>query len=255
MTKTTVHDPVCGMQVRPTADALRAQHDDTTYYFCSSACRQRFVDEPSAFLAHDSGQPSRQTNPEAIAIYTCPMHSEVRQRGPGSCPICGMSLEPLQPTGDSDEDDELRDMTRRAIVGAAFTLPVIALAMGDMVLAGHPIDRLLGSTLSGWLELAFATPVVLWSAWPLLVRFVDSLRRRHLNMFTLIGIGVLVAYVYSVVATVAPAAFPSGFRDAHGGVALYFEAAATIVTLVLLGQVMELRARSSTGARFARCST
>ena len=179
------------------------------------------------------------------AVYTCPMHLEVRQVGPGTCPICGMALEPLEVQAEED-DSELRDMRRRFYIGAAFTLPIVALAMGDMVLPGSPIHTTLGVT-SKWLEFLLATPVVFWCAWPLLERFWSSLRTLKLNMFTLTGLGVLVAYVYSATALLAPEVFPDGFRG-PGGVAVYFEAAAVIVTLVLLGQVLELRARSSTGA-------
>ena len=248
MSKRTATDPVCRMQVQTTPEAPHFVFDDKNYYFCSASCLQRFSAHPSTYVESKSEGSAPPPDAKLGTVFTCPMHSEIRQQGPGSCPICGMSLEPLVQTGADEGDDELRDMTRRAIVGTAFTLPVIALAMGDMVLPGLPIERLLGRTLAGWLELAFASPVVLWAAWPLLRRFVDSLRSRHLNMFTLIGIGVLVAYVYSVVATVTPGVFPPGSRDARGAVAVYFEAAAAIVTLVLLGQVMELRARSSTGA-------
>ncbi|MCA8974740.1 MAG: copper-translocating P-type ATPase [Planctomycetes bacterium] len=173
------------------------------------------------------------------------MHPEVRQVGPGLCPICGMALEPLDATVGED-DSEFRDMRRRFVWSMVFTLPILLLAMGDMVLPGAPVHSSLGAS-ARWLELAFATPVVLWSAWPLLLRGWQSVARRKLNMFTLIGLGVSVAYVYSVLAVVAPASFPDGFRGEHG-VAVYFEAAAVIVTLVLLGQVLELRARSSTGA-------
>ncbi|MCB9891382.1 MAG: copper-translocating P-type ATPase [Planctomycetes bacterium] len=179
------------------------------------------------------------------AIYTCPMHPEVRQVGPGSCPICGMALEPVDATVEED-DAEYRDMRRRFVWSAVLTLPILVLAMGDMVLPGAPVHGTMGAA-ARWFELVFATPVVLWAAWPLLTRAWDSIVRRKLNMFTLIGLGVSVAYVYSVLAVVAPDLFPDGFRSEHG-VAVYFEAAAVIVALVLLGQVLELRARSSTGA-------
>ncbi len=181
----------------------------------------------------------------AGATYTCPMHPEVRQTGPGSCPICGMALEPVEVQVEED-DSELRDMRRRFLWSTVLTLPIALVAMGDMVLPGSPVRGILGDG-SRWLELVLATPVVFWAAWPLLVRCGESLARRRLNMFTLIGLGVLVAYTYSTVAVLAPGVFPAGFRGEHG-VALYFEAAAVIVTLVLLGQVLELRARSSTGA-------
>ncbi|MEZ5964794.1 MAG: copper-translocating P-type ATPase [Planctomycetota bacterium] len=173
------------------------------------------------------------------------MHPEVRQTGPGSCPSCGMALEPVDVTVEED-DSEYRDMRRRFVWSAALTLPILVLAMGDMVLPGAPVQRTLGAA-ARWLELVFATPVVLWAAWPLLTRAWNSVVRQKLNMFTLIGLGVSVAYVYSMLAVVAPTVFPHGFRGEHG-VAVYFEAAAMIVALVLLGQVLELRARSSTGA-------
>lgn len=181
----------------------------------------------------------------ADPIYTCPMHPEVRQRGPGSCPKCGMALEPVDSQVEED-DSELRDMRCRFLWSTVLTLPIVVLAMGDMLFPGSPIHNLLGQA-SRWAEFALATPVVFWAAWPLLVRFWQSLVIRQLNMFTLIGLGVLVAYTYSVVAVATPSIFPVGFRGEHG-VAVYFEAAAVIVTLVLLGQVLELRARSSTGA-------
>jgi Cu+-exporting ATPase len=190
----------------------------------------------------DSQQPAQS---RADATYTCPMHPEERQVGPGLCPICGMGLEPVDIQVEED-DSELRDMRRRFLWCTAFTVPIIVLAMGDFVLPGSPVRDTLGST-SQWLEFALATPVVLWAAWPLLVRFWQSLARRSLNMFTLIGLGVSVAYAFSALALIAPDLFPEGFRGEHG-VAVYFEAAAVIVALVLLGQVLELRARSSTGA-------
>lgn len=198
----------------------------------------------SCCATHGEAKPARPAGP-ADAIYTCPMHPEVRQVGPGSCPYCGMALEPVEIQAEED-DSELRDMRRRFLLSALFTVPIIALSMGDMLLPGAPIHDSLGAG-SRWAEFALATPVVAWAAWPLLVRFWESLARRSLNMFTLIGIGVLVAYSYSVLALLVPGLFPEGFRGA-GGVAVYFEAAAVIVTLVLLGQVLELRARSSTGA-------
>ena len=240
---TTAKDPVCRMEVQPHPGTPRARHRGREYLFCSQSCSERFLEDPQAFLGE--GQPSP---PRRGSVYTCPMHPEIRQDGPGSCPICGMSLEPLVQDADADPDGELRDMTRRTLVSALLTLPVLVLAMGDMVIPGEPIGRLLGHGLAAWLELAFATPVVVWAAWPLFVRFYESLVRRRLNMFTLIGLGVLVAYAYSVLATAFPGLFPDGFRDGHGRVGVYFEAAAAIVTLVLLGQVLELRARSTTGA-------
>ena len=182
-----------------------------------------------------------------VAIYTCPMHPEVRQRGPGVCPKCGMTLEPVAPSLEEFEGTELADMTRRFWVSVALSVPLLVVAMGDM-LPGRPVERTLGPTLSAWLQFLLATPVVLWAGWPFFERGWQSVLRRSPNMFTLIALGVSMAYFESVLATVAPQSFPSAFR-AHGGrVAAYFEAAAVIVTLVLLGQVLELRARSSTSS-------
>ncbi|MBC7162829.1 MAG: heavy metal translocating P-type ATPase [Immundisolibacter sp.] len=244
-------DPVCGMQVAEDRAAATAQHAGVTFYFCSSRCHDRFVADPAAFVTAGTGDQGhdalRPTPPApAGAMYTCPMHPEVRQDHPGACPICGMALEPVTVSAEPQDNPELTDMTRRLWLAAAFTLPVLVLAMGAMLpgLAG-----LLPHGATGrWLELALATPVVLWCGWPFFVRGWRSVRTWHLNMFTLIGLGVGVAYVYSLVATLAPDLFPDSFRDAGGRVAVYFEAAAVIVTLVLLGQVMELRARSSTNS-------
>ncbi len=180
-------------------------------------------------------------------IYTCPMHPEVRQEGPGTCPLCGMALEPLVASAEEEPSRELLDMTRRFRVGLAITVPLLAAAMGDY-LPGRPLERLASPRTLAWLELVLATPVVVWGAWPFFVRFWQSLVNRSLNMFTLIGLGVAVAYLYSVVGTVLPGLFPAGFRDASGQVAVYFEAAAVITVLVLLGQVLELRARSQTSS-------
>ncbi len=272
-------DPVCGMT--PKADSPHQhEHGGVLYRFCSASCKTRFVAEPARFVEaqapapaapqaakcnHDHGHgPSHghdhghahpkgsAQEPErgggaaarADAIYTCPMHPEVKQKGPGSCPICGMSLEPMVPVaGGEPDDDELKDMTRRFWVATAFALPVLLVAMGDM-LPGRPVTAVLGRTRP-WVELVLASPVVLWAAWPFYVRALASLRARSLNMWTLIGLGVSVAYGYSTLATIAPGLFPESFR-VHGEVAVYFEAAAVIVALILLGQVLELRARSRT---------
>jgi Cu+-exporting ATPase len=201
--------------------------------------------QADASCCHGHERPAAAAPAAADAVYTCPMHPDVRQVGPGACPICGMALEPLEARA-AEDDTELRDMRRRLLGSALLTAPIVVLAMGDMVLPGAPIHGALGAA-SRWLELALATPVVLWAAWPLLARGWQSLARRQLNMFTLIGLGVSVAWVYSALAVFAPQVFPEGFRGPHG-VAVYFEAAAVIVTLVLLGQVLELRARRSTGA-------
>jgi len=242
-------DPVCGMSVRPESPH-RTTHAGAEVRFCSARCLERFRADPDRFAA---GSPPRAEPPApapaaADATYTCPMHPEVRQRGPGSCPICGMALEPLLPTGAGEPDDaELRDMTRRLRVAVALALPLLALAMGDM-LPGHPVSARLPPGARGWLELALATPVCLWAAWPFHARAAASLRTRRPNMFTLIGLGVGAAYAYSAVATLAPGLFPAAFRHGSGQVAVYFEAAAVITALVLLGQVLELRARRRTGA-------
>jgi Cu+-exporting ATPase len=186
--------------------------------------------------------------PAARTEWTCPMHPEVVQDHPGTCPKCGMALEPRTVVAAEEENPELRDMRRRLWVAASSSVPLLLVAMGDMILPGEPIGRLLHGRARAWVELALATPVCLWAGWPFLVRAVQSVARRSLNMFTLIGLGVSVAYGYSVVAALAPDLFPASFHGAHGGVALYFEAAAVIVTLILAGQVLELRARSRTGA-------
>jgi len=235
-------DPVCGMTVDP-ASPLRMDYGGTTYYFCAPSCLAKFRARPESFLA---GTP-KQAMPaaDAEAIYTCPMHPEVRQKGPGACPICGMALEPLMVTAEDPGNPELADMSRRFWVSLVVTIPLLVLAMGGMVPA---LAHIVPGGVRSWLELALATPVVLWGGWPFFVRFRDSIANRSPNMFTLIGLGVAVAYGYSLVAVLAPGIFPAAFRGHDGGVALYFEPAAAIVTLVLLGQVLELRARGRTGA-------
>lgn len=236
----TVKDPVCGMDVNPATAKHQTDHAGTTYYFCSAGCRAKFESDPANYLA-----PPMQKGPAAddTAIYTCPMHPEVRQVGPGSCPICGMALEPVAISVESGPNPELADMTKRFWIGLALALPVVALEMG-----GHLFDlhHIVSAQLSTWLQFALATPVVLWAGWPFFVRGWQSLRTLKLNMFTLIAMGTGVAWVYSVVATVAPSVFPDAFRTAEGTVAVYFEAAAVITVLVLLGQVLELRAREHT---------
>jgi Cu+-exporting ATPase len=233
-------DPVCGMDVDPHTARHRAEHAGRTYHFCSARCRERFLAEPERYLAP---QAARAEPVSDGTIYTCPMHPQIRQVGPGSCPICGMALEPLEVTADQGPNPELVDMTRRFWIGLALAVPVVVLEMG-----GHLTDlhRLIGPTLSNWLQLAFATPVVLWAGWPFFVRGWSSLVSRNLNMFTLIALGTGVAWTYSLVATAAPGAFPPAFRGMDGAVAVYFEAAAVITVLVLLGQVLELRAREQT---------
>ncbi|HYJ87533.1 MAG TPA: heavy metal translocating P-type ATPase [Pyrinomonadaceae bacterium] len=291
-------DPVCGMTVDPKSAAGSHEYKGTVYYFCSTHCVQKFREDPERFLNKSAGpvmmqpigigrtkskqvvQPAENTG----SIYTCPMHPEVRQNKPGSCPKCGMALEPLTVAGprtkteytcpmhpeivrdapgscplcgmaleprtislDDEENPELRDMQRRFWLSAGLSVPVFAIGMSDLI-PGQPLQQAIPIEVLTWIQLALATPVVLWGGWPFFVRAWQSLVNRSLNMFTLIGLGVTVAYVYSLVATVVPDIFPHSFRAHGGGVAVYFEAAAVITTLVLLGQVLELKARGQTSA-------
>ena len=226
------------MTVDPAKSPHRHEHRHRTYYFCCEKCRGKFAAEPEKFL-----KPASAATPPDEAVYTCPMHPQVRQVGPGSCPICGMALEPMEPVSAAGDNPELIDMSRRFWIGLALTLPVSTLEMG-----GHLVDlgRWIAPNVNNVIQLAFATPVVLWAGWPFLVRGFQSFVSRNLNMFSLIAIGTGVAWLYSVVATLAPPLFPPAFRDHHGAVAVYFEAAAAITVLVLLGQVLELRAREQT---------
>jgi P-type Cu+ transporter len=237
---TVVKDPVCGMVVDPHTAKHRATHAGQPYYFCSDGCRVKFVSDPDGYLGP---KPMSVPVPEG-AIYTCPMHPEIRQVGPGNCPICGMALEPVLAGVGTKPNLELVDITRRFWIGLALTLPVFLLEMGSHLTG---LDQLLGRTTSSWLQLGLATPVVLWAGWPFFVRATGSLRTRNLNMFTLIAMGTGVAWTYSVVATLLPDVFPAAFRAHDGSVAVYFEAASVITVLVLLGQVLELRARETTG--------
>ena len=237
-----VIDPVCGMKVDPHRTKHRAQYGGRTYYFCSEGCRNKFSATPERYLGAGSNERPPTPVPEGT-IYTCPMHPEIRQIGPGSCPICGMALEPLLATADTGPNPELADMTRRFWTGLVLTVPVALLEMGRHVLG---LDHIIEQQTSNWLQLVLATPVVLWCGWPLLLRGWHSVARRQLNMFTLIAMGSGVAYGYSVLGTFAPGLFPSAFRGHGGAVAVYFEAAAVITVLVLLGQVLELRARERT---------
>lgn len=235
-------DPVCGMTVT-LPSARHHEHDGATYHFCSAGCLSKFAADPGHYLRGE-----HRKTPQAVAgatSYTCPMDPEIVQDEPGICPICGMALEPMMVTLDDAQNPELVDMTRRFWVSAALSLPVLALAMGEML--GLSFEQVAQPQVLTWLEFAFAAPVVLWGGWPFFVRGWQSLVTRNLNMFTLIALGTGVAFVYSIVAVVAPSVFPASFQDAHGEVAVYFEAAAVIITLVLLGQVMELRARHRTG--------
>ena len=274
-------DPVCGMNVvAGQTPGGSVNHGGTTYWFCSPRCREKFVAEPHRYVAAPPAAPA----PTDDRFYTCPMHPEVRQRGPGSCPkcgmaleplapaptrprtkwtcpmhpqivrdepgscpICGMALEPMTPAADEGPDPELADMTRRFWIGLVLTLPLLAFVMGDM-LPGQPLRHLISGRVLAWLQLILATPVVLWAGWPFFVRGWASIVNRSLNMFTLIAIGTGMAYAYSVVGTLAPRLFPESFRTHGGEIGLYFEAAAVITVLVLLGQVLELRARSQTSS-------
>ena len=282
-------DPVCGMEV-DRESPFKTVYEGREYFFCSGHCLTQFTADPGQYLKGGQGAepapaPPEQTEAEQGAYYTCPMDPEVRQKypgpcpicgmalesagapaapstktewtcpmhpeivrdEPGSCPICGMALEPHTITLEEEENPELVDMRRRFWVSLILTIPVVVIAMGHMI-PGRPLEHLATRYFWGWVELALATPVVLWGGWPFFVRGVQSIINRSLNMFTLIGLGVSVAYIYSLIAKIFPEIFPASFRDAAGNVGVYFEAAAFIVTLVLMGQVLELRARSQTSA-------
>jgi Cu+-exporting ATPase len=236
----TVRDPVCGMMVDPATTPHHARPDGNDYAFCSDGCRRRFIADPQRYLAASAGvvKPA-----PAGTRYTCPMHPEIVQDGPGSCPLCGMALEPAMPSLEDDENPELTDFRRRFWWSLPLSVATMALAM----LAMTPVLHGLSPDLRVWIELALATPVVLWAGWPFLQRWAQSIRNRSPNMWTLIGTGVLAAFGYSVVAAVAPGLFPPSFQQ-HGHVGVYFEAAAMIISLTLLGQLMELRARAKTSA-------
>ncbi|MFI8570511.1 heavy metal translocating P-type ATPase [Stenotrophomonas bentonitica] len=236
----TVRDPVCGMMVDPATTPHHARHDGNDYALCSDGCRRRFIADPQRYLTAPAGvvKPA-----PAGTRYTCPMHPEIVQDGPGSCPLCGMALEPAMPSLEDDENPELTDFRRRFWWSLPLSVATMALAM----LAMTPVLHGLSPDLRVWIELALATPVVLWAGWPFLQRWAQSIRNRSPNMWTLIGTGVLAAFGYSVVATVAPGLFPPSFQQ-HGHVGVYFEAAAMIISLTLLGQLMELRARAKTSA-------
>jgi P-type Cu+ transporter len=237
-----VLDPVCGMTVDPATSKHRFEYQGKAFHFCSAGCRTKFTADPAKYL--DNAKP--QSEVPAGTIYTCPMHPQIRQVGPGSCPICGMALEPEVASLDAPPNPELTDMTRRFWIGAVLSVPPVVLEMGGHLVGGR---NWVDPTLSNWIQFVFTTPVVLWAGWPFFVRGWQSLVTRNLNMFTLIAMGTGVAYVYSVIGTLFPQSFPATFRGHGGAVAVYFEAASVITVLVLLGQVLELRARAaSSGA-------
>jgi Cu+-exporting ATPase len=250
-------DPVCGMTVDPASAAGSVQHAGKTYYFCSRHCVARFQADPEKYLRHQESPHPRPLSHEGRgessappgAKYTCPMHPEIVQDGPGTCPKCGMALEPMQPTLEDGPDPELADMTRRFWIGAALALPVFLIAMAGLLPwpgLMHWLHANMG--LLNWVQLALTTPVVLWCGWPFFQRAWMSLVHKSPNMFTLIALGVGAAFLYSIAATIVPHLFPQGFQTAGGAVEPYFDSAAVIIVLVLLGQVMELKARAQTGA-------
>jgi len=233
-------DPVCGMMVDPATTPHIATHRGEHHYFCSAGCLAKFEADPDHYTAKT--EPVAAQAPEG-AIWTCPMHPEIRRSGPGSCPICGMALEPVMPDATSGASAEYRDMRRRFWIGLLLALPVLALEMGGHMTGLH---QFVGRQMGNWIQMLLATPVVLWAGWPFFERAGLSIRNKSLNMFTLIAMGTGVAWGYSMIAALAPQIFPTAFRASDGSVAVYFEAAAVITVLVLLGQVLELRARETT---------
>ena len=253
-------DPVCGMDVDPATAAGSFEHGGRTYYFCCRHCLEKFRSDPGRFTADHADRDGNGSEPIVLAprllkkpdppgtTYTCPMHPEIVRDRPGSCPICGMALEPVALTTEEEPaDPELVDMTRRFWICLALTIPLLVLSMVEMI-PGVSLESWLGGRILVWIELALAAPVVLWGGWPFFERGWLSVVSRQLNMFTLIAMGTGTAFVFSVVAAIAPGIFPESFRDHHGAVPVYFEPAAVITTLVLLGQVLELRARRQTGS-------
>lgn len=234
-------DPVCGMTVDPEASRAWSREGET-WYFCSAGCREKFAADPEKYLRHETDVPREAA---AGAIWTCPMHPDVQRNEPGPCPICGMALEPLAPSADEGDNEELNDMQRRFLVSAVLTVPLLWSMLGELWPDINPMT-LFGHRPVAWAQLVLATPVVLWGGWPFFVRGWQSVLTRNLNMFTLIALGTGTAWLFSILATVIPNILPASFRSASGAPPLYFEAAAVIVTLVLLGQVLELRAREKT---------
>ena len=233
-----MRDPVCGMRVDPITAKQHASHNGTDYYFCGETCRAKFIADPAKYLG--KSETDAAPSPASDVIYTCPMHPQIRQKGPGHCPICGMTLEPLIANAETGSSRDLLDMTRRFWIALVLAAPVFVLEMG-----GHLMFFPISESLSNWIQFVLATPVVLWAGWPFFVRGWQSILNRRLNMFTLIAMGIGIAWLYSVIATLAPQIFPAAFRM-NGSVAVYFEAAAVITVLVLLGQMLELRAREHT---------
>ncbi len=255
-------DPVCGMRVKPDSPH-RAEHEGRQFLFCSNRCRERFIANPAPYLGkeaqgkeHEHGHHAHHHAhvagttishaPDHDAIHTCPMHPEIRHKGPGDCPICGMALEPLNAAESTGDNAELKDMTRRFWIGAALALPVFVLEMGGHLSALN-LHHLAGMRASQWIQFVLATPVILWAGWPFFARAAASIRHRSLNMFSLIALGIGAAFLYSVAALLMPGAFPAALRTEDGTIPVYFEAGAVITVLVLLGQVLELRARERTG--------
>jgi Cu+-exporting ATPase len=234
----TAIDPVCGMTVNTPTSRHNANHAGQTFHFCGARCREKFTANPAAYLT-----PSEQPEPAPGSIYTCPMHPEIRNDGLGGCPICGMALEPMTIAAEAPPNHDLADMTKRFWIALVLSLPVAILEMGSHLLRFDIVP----ANLSAWIQLAFASPVVLWAGLPFFHRAWASLANRSLNMFTLIALGTGTAYLYSVVATIAPELFPPGFRGHDDAVPVYFESTSVITVLVLLGQVLELRAREQTG--------
>src|SRR5258705_2889936 len=246
-----VIDPICGMTVHPDSAAGSYEHNDETYYFCSRHCLEKFRKDPDAFLARPQATMTQtieiqlaksqpvENSQISSASYTCPMHPEIVSDAPGSCPICGMALEPRTASLEQEENPELREMSLRFWVSVALSVPLLLIAMSEFIPA-LDLESLMPMRVRGWIEMALATPVVLWGAWPFFVRGWQSLVNRSLNMFTLIALGVSVAYVFSVVASLFPDLFPVSFRDRSGEVPVYFESAALITALVLLGHVLVL---------------
>ncbi|MDO8721841.1 MAG: heavy metal-binding domain-containing protein, partial [Syntrophales bacterium] len=248
--KTQCTDPVCGMSTGEEGKFIHHQYDGASYYFCSGHCLAKFKTDPGKFTNKEVPKPSTLQQPmDSDRLYTCPMHPEILQDGPGSCPKCGMALEPrtVSLTGE-EKNPEYEDMRKRFIVGAVLAFPLLIIAMRHLIPGGHLLYAIAAAGTYQWLELILATPLVIWAGWPFYVRGVQSLINKSLNMFTLISLGVSVAYLYSLVGVLFPQFFPKTMRSAEGMVEVYFEAAGVIVVLILLGQVLELRARSRTGA-------